>query len=163
MESPYNNHEHDISKSEADKRIKVFLAIRDEIREKILKSTIAQSLSPEAKTYLESPYLSFAFLKDQLDDLCNSVPAANGLRVYLAAATPPIPPKVAPVAGTPTLVIYACKINPMEGPQRTVTNEIPNNELKAACQHPCPLVSLKDASNYDSADEERPCPAPPTT
>ena len=157
MDSSYTNHEHDISKSEADKRIKVFLAIRNEIREKVLNSSIAASLSPQAKAYLESPFLSFAFFKEQLDDLFSSVPDANGFRVYLAAAPSPTPPNDKPAHGSPTSVIYACKFTPTVDGKRSVTNQIPSNEAKAALQHPCPGEGTEDPDDYDAAADSGEC------
>ena len=157
MESSYTGHEHDISKSEADKRIKVFLAIRAEIREKVLNSSIAASLSPQAKAYLESPFISFAFYKEQLDDLLSSVPQANGFRIYLAAALPLTPPNDKPAYGSPTSVIYACKITPTTGVKRSIVNQIPASEVKAGLQHPCPGGGGEDPDDYDAAADSREC------
>lgn len=96
----YDSKRHDISILEGDKRIKLFMKIREEIKKTILESPIAKKLSPATKKYLSSSILSFAFDKAHIDAVAKSN-KAKAIRIY-QGATPP--------HGTPTLVIYACEV-----------------------------------------------------
>jgi len=106
----YEADRHDISIEEGDNRIKMFLAIREEIRAQILQNPeIANTLSDAAKKYLSSLILSFAFDKAHID-ACAQSNNASAIRIY-QGATPP--------HGTPTLVIYACEIDGSTTTNRT--------------------------------------------
>lgn len=131
-------HRHDITMDEGDKRIKMFLEIRDEIREKVLKSSVGESLSEATKQYLKSSILSFAFEKSHLDTLAQANDA-TALRFYFAA-TPP--------HGTPTAVIYACKIVP--GNSFTVSNQTSSG---GGSQHPYLQPMPPTQSNFSGATD----------
>ena len=117
----YQSDRHDILIEHSDDRIKLFMEIREEIREKILKSSIAETLSPAAKQYLSSLILSFAFDKAHIDARAQAN-GATSIRIY-QGATPP--------HGTPTIVIYPCEINFTNG--NTATNRTSSG---GGSQHP---------------------------
>lgn len=133
--------DHSISRIEGDKRIKLFLTIKDEIQ----NSPFLSSLSPQAQAYLSSNFLSFIFEKDFLVTLAQNV-GANGLRVYQAAT---------PTAGVPTLVIYPCEITP-SGYGGTVTNLFGSQEATsqaAGAQHPGLSPTPLTGDNFKAEDD----------
>lgn len=119
---------HNISRAEGDKQIKLFLTIKDEI----VNSPLFASLSPRAKAYLGSNFVSFIFEKDALDTLAQNA-GVNCFRIYPAA----IPSSDANKNGLPSVVIYPCEIVPNNG-GGTVTNKFANStdSEDAARQHP---------------------------
>ena len=86
---------HAISKANANAEIRKFLEINEE-----LNPQNQNQWSESANNFVASTMVSFAFYKDQLDALFNTVQDANGFRIYYGANS----------AGAPTLVIYPCAI-----------------------------------------------------
>lgn len=141
---------HDISRAEGDKRIKLFLTIKDEI----LNSPLFNALSPQAKAYFNSSFVSFIFDKNYLDALAQST-GANGLRIYPGATPPSNPGK----HGEPTLVIYSCQFTANNG-GGTVTNRFASADpdRRDNAQHPglSPTPFTKDTfdGNLDTGTFE---------
>ena len=128
------NSSHEISREDANIEVRKFMEIRDEIRD----SGLANQLSPAAQSYLNSPSLSFAFYKDQLDAMFNQV-QANAIRVYFAADS----------NGKPTLVIIPCDIS---GDESSAQNK-QSSTGGPIIQYPRSLPSGYSSSTFDIAKE----------
>ncbi len=132
---------HAISLLDSDTKIRQFLELRDQLNQESLRS----QMTPAAQTYIGSNTLSFAFHKDQFDELFysvqNSSPVANGIRIYLAADE----------IGKPTLIIIPCHIG---GEAPTATN-IMSAAWPGGMQYPHFLTTVQSKKSYtsESGDE----------
>ena len=127
---------HTISKADANNEIKKYLEIKEEYDTQ--KGNI--QFSESTANYFNSPILSFAFYKDQLDSLFNSVEDANAFRIYFGADS----------SGVPTLVIYPCTITEDEY-SYSAMNRISSSGN--GDQYPYSFSTVYNKNNFDVANE----------
>jgi hypothetical protein len=126
---------HAISREDANKEIRRFLAIREEINQ----TGLPKELSDGARNYLASTTLSFVFHKNQVDNLFKAGDA-NAYRIYFAAKE----------NGNPTLVIFPCTITEDE---KSATNKMSFNGDGDGDQYGFPFSTSYDKSNFDAGKE----------
>lgn len=126
---------HTISKADANTEIRKFLEIKEEY-----DPQNQSQLSQSANNFMTSTLVSFAFYKDQLDSLFNSVQDANGFRIYFGADS----------SGAPTLVVFPCTITEGES-SYSASNKI--STAGEGEQYPFTFTTSYNKTNFDVEDE----------
>jgi hypothetical protein len=127
---------HPISRKDANKEISRHLKMQESIQ----ASKMFEKFPKSVQKFFASKRISFAFYKEELDTLFNSVSDANGLRIYLAMNK----------NNSRSIVITACKI--------TLGSVIIENRLPAppddgGNQYPFVVPTKQDGDGFDLGDE----------
>ena len=127
---------HPISRKDANKEISRYLRMQ----ESIVASKTFEKLPKSVQKFLASKRISFAFYKEELDALFNSVTDANGLRIYLAMNK----------NNSRSVVITACKITLGSV---IIENRLPAPPNDGGNQYPFVVPTRQGGDDFDLADE----------
>ena len=138
-----------VAYSTAVQEIKDYLLVHDKLKDLLddyLPSPTPGSNMEKMKQFFQSNKLSFAFKKENIDELFNTYPNANAIRIYLGlnSDNPSVP--------EPTIVITACAVTQNAGGDIiTATNQTAANAAIAAKQYP-KSISPKNGYNQTNFD-----------
>lgn len=134
-----------VTYTKAVQEIKDYLLVHDKLKDLLddyLPSPTPGSNMEKMKQYFQSAKLSFAFKKDQIDQLFSTYTDANAIRIYFGLTTDGGTPE-------PTIIIAACAVTQNgNGDIITAVNKTSNSSVPAK-QYP---RSINTQQNYNQTN-----------
>ena len=110
------------------------------MQDSISSSKMFQKFPKDVQAFIASKRISFAFYKEELDEMFRSVDDANGLRVYLSLNK----------SGRRTVVIVPCRIR---NSSIVIENRLPAPPDDGGNQYPFVVRTSQDAERFDLGNE----------
>lgn len=137
-----------VTYTKAVQEIKDYLLVHDKLKDSLdeyLPSPTPGSNLEKMKQFFQSSKLSFAFKKEQIEDLFSTYTDANAIRIYLGLNSDGSTPE-------PTIVITACSVSQNgAGDIITATNKTTTTGAMPAKQYP-KAINPKSGYNQTNFD-----------
>ena len=137
-----------VTYTKAVQEIKDYLLVHDKLKDALdeyLPAPTAGSNLEKMKLFFQSQKLSFAFKKEQIEDLFNTYTDANAIRIYLGLNADGSTPE-------PTIVIAACSVSQNgAGDIITAVNKTTTTGAMPAKQYP-KAINPKSGYNQTNFD-----------